>query len=120
MNRIFQQTWHIPGTLAADVAIQFTAPCNLTLLHASLVSGNSAAAGVKVGTSADDDKFLALCSSGVSGTPVEKERPDFAGGQYPRIADGEVVAIAVDYDYNGGGAGSSSADLTIVLTFAEG
>lgn len=120
MQRKFVQSFHVPGTLSADLNIRWTAPSDCTLVHVSTVSSDVDAAGITIGTSASAAAYLAKCSCGVSGTPVEKARTDFVGSQYPEISDGDIVVIAVDYNYAGGGSASASADLTIVLTFQEG
>lgn len=120
IGNTFTLTWHIPGTLGANLDIRHTLPHGCQLVHVSAVGSNSAAAGLQIGTSADASAYLAKASIGVSGTPVEKSRADFSGGQYPRITDGTVLAVALDYDYNGGGGSSASANVTITLTFEEG
>jgi hypothetical protein len=127
MQRIFQQAYHVTGTLGADLAIRFTAPFDMTLLHVSAVGSNTKAAGLTIGDSADADEYLVKASIGISGTPVEFDGDDFVdtagvahGRYYPRIVDGTVVVIALDYDYAAGGSASASADVTIVLTFAQG
>ncbi len=117
MERIFQQTYHIPGTLAANVTPRATLPCNCTLLHVSAVASNNSDATLKIGTSTDDDACLAECTIGDSGTPVEKTRADFIGGQYPRLTDGTILLITLDFD---GSSGTAAQNVTIVLTFAEG
>lgn len=120
----FQQAYHIPGTLGADVAIRLTPSSNCTLHHVSAVASNDSDATLKIGTSADDDGFLTAAAIGDSGTPVEFERADFdgallasAGREFPRISTGTVVSLDLDHD---GAAGTAAADVTIVLTFAEG
>ena len=127
MNRVFQQVYHVPGTLTADTNIRFTAPCDCSLIHVSAVNSTAYAAGLTIGDSDDADEYLTKSSIGVSNTPVEFDGNDFvdtAGDThsryYPRIADGTVVVIAVDFNYNGGGSANASADLTLVLTFVEG
>jgi hypothetical protein len=124
MNRIFQQSYHIPGTLAADVTITFTAPCDCTLLHVSAVASNDSDATLIAGDSSDTDEYLTSSAIGDSGTPVEFDGDDFvdAGGNshnryYPRIAGGTVVVVTLDYD---GAGGTAAHDVTLVLTFAEG
>ena len=91
MNRVFQQSYHIPGTLSADINIRFTAPFNCTLKHVSAVASNDSDATLAVGTSADSDGFLTAFAIGDSNTPVEKEAiSDFAGAlagsQYSRYS----------------------------------
>jgi hypothetical protein len=124
MLRVFQQAFHIPGTLSANVSIKYTAPCNCTLLHVSAVGSNANDGLLTIGDSSDADEYLTSSSIGDSGTPVEFDGDDFVDTSgnthtlyYPRIADGTVVVIALDYD---GASGTATADFTIVLTFAEG
>lgn len=124
MNRIFQQSYHIPGTLAANVSIKFTAPCDCTLLHVSAVGSNANDGKLTIGDSADADEYLTSSAIGDSGTPAEFDGNDFvdtAGAThtkyYPRIVDGTIVVIGLDYD---GAGGTATDDFTIVLTFAEG
>ncbi|HEC61439.1 hypothetical protein LCGC14_0705660 [marine sediment metagenome] len=125
MNRVFQVSFHVPGTLTADLNIRFTAPFDMTLKHISAVGSNTYAGGLNVGLSSDTNGYLELYSIGVSDTPVEKEAiTDFAGAlagsQFPRILDGEIVVLELDYDYAGGGSANDCADVTIVMTFLEG
>jgi hypothetical protein len=117
MIRTFQQTYHVPGTLSADLDIRYKAPMNCTLLHVSAVASNDSDATLTIGTSDDDDEFLDTTVIGDSQVPTEFELADFVGDQYPRIADGDVVVITVDYD---GDSGTAADDLTLLLTFAEG
>lgn len=125
MQRVFQTAFHVAGTLSADVDIKWTVPFDCQLIHASAVVSDANAAGIEIGSSADANGYITKFSSGVSGTPVEKEAiTDFDGAladsQYPHIVDGTIVAIAVDFNYNGGGSAAACDDLTIVLTFTEG
>ena len=118
--RVYQNAFHVPGTLAADLAIRFTVPFDCQLIHISAVSSDADAAGLTVGNSTTAAAYLAKASCGVSGTPVEFDRDNFVDGQYPHIAKGTIFAAAVDHDYNAGGGASDSADLTLVFTFTEG
>ena len=70
MDRIFQRSYHIPGTLSANLSIRFTAHTNMSLLHVSAVASNDSDATLRIGTSTDDE-FLAETTIGDSGTPVE-------------------------------------------------
>jgi len=124
MIRKFQTAFHIPGTLAANIDIRFTAPSNCTLRHVSAVASNDSDATLAIGTSADTDGFLVACVIGDSAVPVEKALANFdgalltdAGKEFPRIADGDVVVLTLDFD---GAAGTAAQNVTIVLTFAEG
>ena len=124
---IFQLAFHITGTLAANVNIRWTAPCDCTLLHVSAVGSNANDGLLTIGDSSDTDEYLQSSAIGDSNTPVEFDGDDFydtdgnqPGIYYPRISDGTIVVIEVDFNYNGGGAAAASDDPTIVLTFAEG
>ena len=117
MNRTLQQSYHVAGTLAADLSIVFAAHADLTLLYVSAVASNDSDATLKIGSAADDDKFLEAAAIGDSSTPVEFGRSDFVGAQYPRIARGEVIVLALDFD---GNEGTAAHDVTLVLTLAEG
>ena len=123
-QRVFQQSYHVPGTLTANITITFTAPFDCTLLHVSACASNDSAALLTIGDSDDGDEFLTSSEIGDSGTPVEFDGDDFVDTSgnshnryYPRIADGTVVIITLDYDGDGG---TAADDFTIVLTFAEG
>jgi len=117
MQRVFQQVFHVPGTLAANITPKFTAPFNYTIIHVSLVASNASDATLKIGTSADDDIFMVAKDCGDSGTPNEYDRDDFVGSQYPRVADGDIVVITLDFD---GSAGTAAQNVTLVLTCLEG
>jgi len=117
MQRVFQQVFHVPGTLAANITPKFTAPFNYTIIHVSAVASNDSDATLKIGTSADDDIFLAAATIGDSGTPKEFDRDDFIGTQYPRVADGDIFVITLDFD---GSAGTAAQNVTIVITCLEG
>ena len=117
MQRVFQQSYHIPGTLTANITITFTVPFACQLVHVSAVASNNSDATLIIGTSADTDAYLESVTIGDSGTPVEKARSAFVGTQFPHIADDTVVVITLDFD---GSAGTAAANVTLVLTFTEG
>lgn len=119
MNRMFQQVYLIPGTLAANHTFNFLAACDVQLVHASLGNSSANAGTLKIGVSSDDDAYLAAETFGVSGTPLEVATPAgfdgvAAGGQYPHIPDGTNVLITVT-DH-----ASHMANVCVVLTFTEG
>jgi hypothetical protein len=117
MNRTFQQAYHVPGTMSADLAIIFTAHHNMTLLHVSMVCTNAASTTVAIGTTSSAAAYMAAKAVGQSSVPGVKTRSDFVSEQFPRIATGTVVKLTIDHD---GAAGTAGANLTVVLTFAEG
>jgi hypothetical protein len=123
-QRVFQQSYHVPGTLTAGLTITFTAPFDCTLLHVSACASNDSDATIIIGDSADDNEYLTSSVIGDSGTPAEYDYDDFVDTSgntharyYPRIVDGTVVIITLDHDGDGG---TAADDVTIVLTFAEG
>jgi hypothetical protein len=120
----FTMSFHVPGTLGANLNIRFTIPSPCTLLHSSAVASNDSAATLCLGTSADTDGFLVACVIGDSAVPVEKEIANFdgalltrPGSEPPRLQDGDIFVAILDYD---GASGTAAADFTLVLTFAEG
>ncbi len=124
MQRVFQQAYHIAGTLSADVAIRFTAPFDMQLVHVSAVASNDSDATLTIGDSSDTDEYLQSSTIGDSGTPTEFDGDDFVDSSgdthscyYPHIADGTVVVVTLDHD---GDSGTAAQNVTIVLTFTEG
>ena len=115
---------HIPGTLAANIGIQWTLEANCVLKHVSAVASNDSDATLEIGTSADQNGFLVAAVIGDSDVPVEFELADFdgalltdAGNEYPRLSDGDIITVDLDYD---GSAGTAAANVTLALTFLEG
>ncbi len=122
MNRVFQTAFHVPGTLAANINIRWTAPFACQLVHVGAVGSNANDGLLTIGTSADPNGYIESYSIGDTNVPVEKEAlTDFDGAlasdQYPHIADGTIIVITLDYD---GAAGTATDDFTLVLTFTEG
>jgi hypothetical protein len=114
MLRIFQQSYHIPGALSANINIRFILPCDAQLLHVSASQSDTDTAVLDIGPSTDTDGYLDGVNFGVSNTPAQYDRDDFVGDQYPHIAAGTIVVITIT-DH-----ASHSVDPTVVLTFAEG
>jgi hypothetical protein len=117
MQTMFQQSYHIPGTLSANIGVRFKTPCDCTLVHVSAVASNNSDATLKLGDSTDDDAYLVAAAIGDSGTPAAFDRDDFVGGQFPHITAGTIVVATLDYD---GAAGTAAQDVTMDLTFVEG
>jgi hypothetical protein len=114
---LFAHSFHIPGTLTANLNIRFTVPKDCQLLHVS-ASNSAATNGTFIlGTSADDDAYLTTADIGDSNVPNEFDQDNFVGAQFPHIVDGTIFVITVDYD---GAAGTAAANFTLILTFAEG
>ena len=122
-GQLLTLTWHVPGTLAADLDIRQKMPYDAQLIHVSAVGSNAAAAGLEIGIGTDADAHMVKKSIGVSRTPVEFDVDDFTGAStktYPRISKGAQLIFTLDYNYNGGGGASASADVTITATLAQG
>lgn len=117
MQRVFQQVYHVPGTLTANIVPVFTAPFDMQLVHVSANGSNANNATIKLGSTDSDAAYLAAKDVGDSDTPAEFDRDDFVNTQYPHIADGTKVKMTVDFD---GSSGTAVANLTVVLTFTEG
>jgi hypothetical protein len=115
--RVYQVSYHVPGTLSANLAIVWTAPFDCQLIHVSAVGSNANSGLITIGTTSSAAAYLASSSIGDSSVPAEFDKDDFVGTEFPHIVDGTVLAIALDYDGNGG---TATADLTLVLTFTEG
>jgi hypothetical protein len=113
----FTHAIHITGTLAANVLPVFTVPADCQLEHVSASGSNANNAQIKIGTTSDDDAYMALKDVGDSDVPAEYSRADFIGAEFPHIIDGTVVKITVDFD---GAAGTAVQNLTVTLTFSEG
>lgn len=124
MQRVFQQSYHVPGTLSANITITFTAPFGMSLIHVSACASNDSDATITVGDSSDPDEYLTASVVGDSGTPAEYDHDDFVDTSgnthsryFPVINDGTVVVTTIDYD---GASGTAAQNLTVVLTFVEG
>ena len=124
MDRVFQQSYHVPGTLGANLNIRFTVPFDCQLIHVSAVASNASSATLILGDSADDNEYLTASDVGDSNVPAEFDGDDFVDADgvsheryYPHIADGTVVVATLDYD---GSSGTAAQNFTLVLTFTEG
>ena len=114
----FLMTIVIPGTLAAPVDFMATIPSPCTLQHVSMVQSNAGNGRIKIGTSSDDDAYLAYTEAGQSDVPVTLSAlSDWIGSVRPHLSKDEVFAVYVDHDGDGG---TAADDLTMVLTFTEG
>ena len=111
--------FQVPGTLAADHIFTFEPPVDIQIVHASLVNTSANAGTLKIGSTSDDDYYLAAENFGVSGTPVVVSTPAGfdgagAGGAFPHIAKDSVVSVLVT-DH-----ASHMANVCVVLTWTFG
>ena len=119
MNRVFQQVYVIPGTLAANHTFLATMPFNAQLVHVSVVNTTANVGTLKVGKSTDDDAYLAAENVGASSAPAVVSTPAGfdgadAGGAYPHIPASTILLLTVT-DH-----ASHMANVCVVLTFTEG
>lgn len=117
MFNVFTISYYIPGTLAANHVLEFVAPFDCQLIHAQAHQSNDGSATLKIGSSTDDDAYLAEAAIGDSNAPAEWEREQFVGSQFPHIDDGTVVVLTLDYD---GASGTAGQNVQILLTFSQG
>jgi hypothetical protein len=117
LGNLFTQTIHVPGTLAANIAVKYILPVDVKLIHVSAVGSNSNSGILDIGPSTDTDGYLDGVSIGDSDTPSEFDRDDFVGTQFPHITKGTIICVSLDYD---GAGGTATQNFTAVLTFLEG
>ena len=117
MQRVFQQAYHIPGTLSANVTITFKTPFDCQLIHVSVGGSNANNGILDIGYIGALEAYVKDKDIGDSDSPAEVTRTGFVGSQYPHIAAGTLVNIGLDYD---GAGATATANFTIVLTFTEG
>lgn len=113
---MYTVTFHIPGTLAANITPKWTFERDAKLMHVSAVASNDSDATLKIGTPTDDDAYLVAAVIGDSGTPVVKNKSNFVGTRNPIIRKGSTLVLTLDYD---GSAGTAAQNVTIVLTFQQ-
>ena len=116
---VFQQTINLGPTLAANHTFNFKLPFDMQLIAVSLCNSTANAGTLKIGSTSDDDYYLAAENFGVSGTPVVVSTPAGfdgvgAGGVYPHILKGTVVSILIT-DH-----ASHMANACVVLTWTFG
>ena len=117
MDRVFQQSYHIPGTLSANITITFKTPFDCQLVHVSANGSNTNNGILNIGYIGALTAYLSAKDIGDGDSPAEFDWNDFVGSQYPHIAKGTLVNIGLDYD---GAGGTATANFTVVLTFTEG
>jgi hypothetical protein len=116
MLRPFQQSFHIAGTLIADVAIAEALAVDCVLREVSVVASTDTDGLISI-TDGDEITYLDAKAVGPLGAAAVYGAADFLNGVDPHLAAGQTLAIAVDFD---GDEGTAAANLTVVLTFEEG
>jgi hypothetical protein len=113
----FAVSFHVPGTLAANLVMYWTAQADCQLIHVSCVGSNSNNGLIDVGPSTDVDGWLDGKDIGDSNVPIEYAKADFVGAEFPHCVKGTIIVVSLDYD---GSSGTATHDFTVVLTFTEG
>ncbi len=117
LGNIFTVPIHVPGTLAANIAVYFILPVDATLVHVSACGSNANSGILDIGPSTDTDGYLDGVDIGDSNVPSEFDRGEFVGTQFAHITKGTIIVVSLDYD---GAGGTATANFTAVLTFLEG
>lgn len=110
----------VPGTLTANVAFEFAAPFDMTLVEVSANCDASTSFILDVGENDTPDTDAYLDGVTVTGHATDNSKfdlDDFVNSAYPHIRKGVDVIVSIDYD---GGAGNDAAGVSLLLTFAEG
>ncbi len=110
----------VPGTLTANVDYSFKAPFDMQLVKVSSITDASTTFILDICENDTPDLDAYLDGKTVTGhatVATEYGESDFVGAVFPHITKGTQVIASIDYD---GGASSDSANVSILLTFAEG
>lgn len=111
-------SFHVPGTLAANVNVRFAVPVDCRVVHISAVASNDSDATMTFGVSSDTDSILASTTIGDSNVPAVFDRDNWAAAnETAEFAKGDIAVLTVDFD---GAAGTAAADLTVTITALEG
>ena len=111
-------TFHIPGTLTANINMRFTAAYDFRVKEVSAVASNASDASLEVGISSDVDSILATYDIGDSDVPIVKKVADFASTNSDGIVSaGEIFVLTLDFD---GAVGVAGQNVTIVVSILEG
>ncbi|MGD2079028.1 MAG: hypothetical protein PVH18_11640 [Chloroflexota bacterium] len=110
--------FHVPGTLAANLDIRWTACADGRIKHISAVASNDSDATIIVGDSGDTNEYLTSSTIGDSQVPKEFDVDDWAStNPTASFKKGDVIVVTIDYD---GAGGTAADDLTLVITTLEG
>lgn len=111
-------SFHVPGTLTANLVISWTACADGRIKHISAVASNDSDATLMAGDSGDTNEYLAAAVIGDSGVPVEFTSANWATTN-PTAAfkKGDVLVFTLDFD---GSSGTAADDFTMVVTTLEG
>lgn len=114
----FTPTWHMHGTLSANVVIRYKMPCDATLVQVDTNGTANVTPALIIGTAADPDGYIKTFTPGANATAVTKDRGDFDGAlnsdtaECPHIAKDTVLLLTYTH--------ASASDVDIALTFLEG
>lgn len=108
----FQQSYHFPGLLSANITIRWKAPFDCFFHHISAVASNNTDATLKVGDSGDDDEIITNSLIGTNGNPAEFTVWT-ATNPTGSVLKGDVIVYTLDYD---GVAGTAAQNVTLLFT----
>ena len=98
-GNLFTQSFHVPGTLSANLNLRWTVPADCQLIHVSApATAPPRMALSSWATVRMTDAYLETADIGDSNVPNEFDLDDFVNDQFPHILDGTIVVITVDYD----------------------
>lgn len=118
IGKHFGRTIHVPGTLAANLAITISIPVDCRLRRVSAVGSNANDATLGIGVGDDADNIMAATAVGDSHVPVVFDTDDWLStNPTGSLKQGDLLKLVVDYD---GDDGNAAADLTLDLDFIEG
>ena len=115
----FVVTWHVHGTLAADVVIRYKLPCAATLVRVDTCGTADAEGALVIGTVGDTDGYVKTYTPGHNATFSVKDRGDFDGAlnsdtnECPHLAKDTELLLTWTHD-------DGNTDTDIALTFLEG
>ena len=100
----------LPGAITADKTVYYHINEDCTLRH---VSANCNTQDATLAIYDDGTQINDTLTVTAGTTPVEQNRAEFVGDQYPHIAAGSILKLVV-------GHGSNAVDTVCVLTFLDG
>ena len=116
MLRPFQQSYHVPGALIADLTIMQKIAMNCVLREVSAVASSDTDGLISL-TNGDAVEYLAASAIGPESVPAVYGAANFLDGVHPHLVKDQLFEIVIEFD---GDSGTAAADLTVVLTFEEG
>lgn len=110
----FPITFHVSGTLTADISSTVAFPFGVQLTGVQVSSSGATDSKVKIGTPSNDTAYMTARDSGASKAIKSYDRADFSGGENVHLSPGSLLQLTVT-------KGTTAAkDVTAILLFTEG